>query len=314
MIHWEMTHWEMSDGSRPENNCIMTDSCLCSTGTYYGSMRDTGAYALLSQVNELAARGVFCASADVKVTIPADMDKSRINSIKNHLLRAGECLPAEGFALKNLQINGGINRALSVPAVTVTAMGQVEKKERLASAIMTARAGQDILLVGWIGLEGMLRIIGEKETELRERFTPAFIRQMKSYAGEVCGLRKIAAADASGVSVIRQISEGGILASLWDLAKETEKGLRLDMKKIAVRQETIEVCEYFRLNPYQLTSNGSFLMLAENGEVVADALKREGIQAAVIGQLTDNNDKVIHNGEDVRYIDRPAPDELMKVF
>lgn len=309
-----MIHWEMAEGSRPENNCSRMDGCLSSTGTYYGSMRDTGAYALFAEVNELASRGVLCASADVRITIPEDMDRSRINSMKNHLRRAGESLSEEGFVLKDMQITGGVNCPLRVPAVTITVMGQVEKKERLASAMMTARAGQEVLLVGWAGLEGMVRIIGEKENELRERFTPAFIRQMKSWAGEICGLRRIAAADAAGVSVIRQVSEGGILASLWDLAKETEKGLELDMKKIAVRQETIEVCEYFRLNPYQLTSNGSFLMLAENGEVVADALKREGIQAAVIGQLTSNNDKVIHNGEDVRYIDRPAPDELMKVF
>ena len=34
----------------------------------------------------------------------------------------------------------------------------------------------------------------------------------------------------------------------------------------------------------------------------------------MIGSLTDNNDKVIHNGEDVRYIDRPAPDEMLKLF
>ena len=47
---------------------------------------------------------------------------------------------------------------------------------------------------------------------------------------------------------------------------------------------------------------------------MADALNQKGIQAAVIGQLTDSNDKIIHNGEDMRYIDRPAPDELMKVF
>lgn len=314
MIYREMTHWAMEDGGEPENNFIMTDCCVCHTGIYYGSMRDTGKYALFAEAGELAARGVYSASFEVNITIPADMDKARINAIGNHMRAACGELEEEGFAVEELQMKGRVNRALKVPAVTVTAVGQTEKKERMASAMLTARAGQEILLAGWIGLEGMLRIIGEKEAELRERFTPAFIRQMKDYAGEVCGLSKIAAADACGVSVIRQISEGGILASLWDLAEETGKGLRLDMKKIAVRQETIEVCEYFRLNPYQLTSNGSFLMLAENGEAVADALRRDGIQAVVIGQLTDDHDKVIYNGGDVRYIDRPAPDELMKVF
>ena len=291
-----------------------TEGILSSTGTYYGSMRDIGVYALAAQMNELASRGVTHAAAEIQITIPADMDKSRLNSIRNHIKRAKEMLLKDAFIIEDLQMDGRVNRALRVPAVTVTVLGQAKERERFARATMTARAGQDILLVGWAGLEGMLRIIGEKEAELRERFSPSFIRQMKSYADEISGFEKIAAADAMGVSVMRQISEGGILAALWELSKETELGLELDMEKIAVRQETIEVCEHFRLNPYQLTSNGSFLMLSESGEVVADALKKEGIQAAVIGRLTDNNDKIIHNGEDTRYIDRPAPDELMKIF
>ena len=287
---------------------------LTHTGVYYGGMRDGAAYGLLTEVNELAAQGVHAGSAEIRIEIPADMDKSRMHSIRNHIAKAMEKLETEDFQLEELHIAGEKCAALRVPQIVITAAGEIDQKERIADALLTARAGQDIVYAGWAGLEGMLRIIGEKEAELRERFTPAFIGQMKAYDSELCGLSKIAVADAIGVSVIRQVSRGGILASLWDLAKDTELGLNLDLKKIAVRQETIEVCEHFRLNPYQLASGGSFLMLTENGEALADALNQKGIQAAVIGQLTDSNDKIIHNGEDMRYIDRPAPDELMKVF
>ena len=287
---------------------------LTHTGVYYGGMRDGAAYGLLTEVNELAAQGVHAGSAEIRIEIPADMDKSRMHSIRNHIAKAMEKLETEDFQLEELHIAGEKCAALRVPQIVITAAGETDQKERIADALLTARAGQDIVYAGWAGLEGMLRIIGEKEAELRERFTPAFIGQMKAYDSELCGLSKIAVADAMGVSVIRQVSRGGILASLLDLAKDTELGLNLDLKKIAVRQETIEVCEHFRLNPYQLASGGSFLMLTENGEALADALNQKGIQAAVIGQLTDSNDKIIHNGEDIRYIDRPAPDELMKVF
>lgn len=287
---------------------------LTHTGVYYGGMRDGAAYGLLTEVNELAAQGVHMGSAEIHIEIPADMDKSRMHSIRNHIAKAMEKLETEDFQLEELHIAGEKCAALRVPQIVITAAGETDQKERIADALLTARAGQDIVYAGWAGLEGMLRIIGEKEAELRTRFTPAFIGQMKAYDSELCGLSKIAVADAMGVSVIRQVSRGGILASLWDLAKDTELGLNLDLKKIAVRQETIEVCEHFRLNPYQLASGGSFLMLSENGEALADTLNQKGIQAAVIGQLTDSNDKVIHNGEDMRYIDRPAPDELMKIF
>lgn len=308
-----MIRLDMDEDKKKDSGGIERTAFFC-TGTYYGSMRDTGAYALLVQANELAARGICAASVEAQIFIPADMDKSRINSVRNHMKRAAKSLLEEGFVVKELRIQGGIQTALKVPSVRVTAAGTAEGTKCLQNACLTARAGQDILLAGWIGLEGMLRIIGEKEHELRERFTPSFIRQMKAYDREVCGLRKIAAAQEQGISVIRQITEGGILAALWRLSEESGLGMSLDMKKIALRQETIEVCEHFRLNPYQLTSGGSFLMLTENGDAAAELLRRKEIPAVVIGHLTGNNDKVIHNGEDVRYIDRPAPDELMKIF
>ena len=117
-----------------------------------------------------------------------------------------------------------------------------------------------------------------------------------------------------GAAAIRQITEGGILAALWYLSRDIQTGICLDMKNISVLQETVEVCEHFRLNPYQLTSAGSFLVVADQGEILRDRLLGCGVKAAVIGRVTDGHDKVIYNGEDIRYIDRPAPDEIFRIF
>ena len=38
------------------------------------------------------------------------------------------------------------------------------------------------------------------------------------------------------------------------------------------------------------------------------------IPAAVIGKFTDGNDRILMRGEEVSYLDRPAADELMKLF
>ena len=47
---------------------------------------------------------------------------------------------------------------------------------------------------------------------------------------------------------------------------------------------------------------------------VLDALQAAGIPAAVVGRLTDNNDKILRSGEEVQYQDRPAPDEIRKIY
>lgn len=278
------------------------------TDSFYGYQKDLGVFAMASVVNQMASRGVEECVIDAKITLPFSMQKSAIISMKKEMERAAKKLPIE-----SLHVEGTVGCEAALPFITVTAAGEADEA-LLADATLTARAGWDIVLTKWVGLEGMLRIAAEKEAVLAARFTPVFLNQIKSYTPQIFALREIAVAKAMGVSVIRQIGEGGILASLHYLAQETGMGLSVDMKKISIKQETIEVCEHFRLNPYQLTSHGSMLMLTNRGEELADALVQDGIMASVIGRLNNGNDKVIHNGEDMRYVDRPAPDELTKIF
>lgn len=76
----------------------------------------------------------------------------------------------------------------------------------------------------------------------------------------------------------------------------------------------MEICEYFYLNPYQLTSAGSVLIFAEDGEKLVEKFQKEGRQAVVLGRTTVDTARVILGGEEKRYLDRPAPDELLKMY
>lgn len=282
---------------------------VMNTETFYGYQKDLGVFAMASSVNHLASKGVESCVIEAKIILPAHMFKSRINAMKKNMEQA-----AKGLAIEALHIEGTIGPEAAIPMVVITAAGAAAESALLAEATQTARAGMDIVLTKWVGLDGMLRVTAEKEAELANRFTPAFLNQIKSCTPQIFALREIAIAKAKGVSVIRQITEGGILASLHYLAQETGLGLSVDMKKISIKQETIEVCEHFRLNPYQLTSVGCMLMVTDKGEELADALIKEGIKASVIGRLAEGNDKIINNGEEIRYVDRPAPDEIKKIF
>ena len=80
------------------------------------------------------------------------------------------------------------------------------------------------------------------------------------------------------------------------------------MKKIPLRQETVEVCELCNINPYELLSGGSLLMIADNGAGLVERLREEGIPAAIIGEVTEGNARIIINEDEVRYMDRPKQD------
>lgn len=175
------------------------------------------------------------------------------------------------------------------------------------------RAGQKIILTGWIGLDGMLCVLEKKREELEQKFAPAFLMQAKARGEErnVCSEEEI---EEITDAFVYPVGEGGILAALWYLAKAAGKGISLDLKKFPILQETIEICECYRLNPYQLRSEGCFLIVTDEESRVERLLAEQGIRGTVIGEIANNNDKIIQNGEDIRYIDRPAPDELAKIL
>ena len=54
-----------------------------------------------------------------------------------------------------------------------------------------------------------------------------------------------AVAVTSGVSAMHDVTEGGIFGALWEMAEASGVGLEIDLKKIPIRQETVEVCEFF---------------------------------------------------------------------
>jgi hydrogenase maturation factor len=76
----------------------------------------------------------------------------------------------------------------------------------------------------------------------------------------------------------------------------------------------VEICEFFDLNPYLLISSGSMLIAADRGSDIVDALKKQGIEAAVIGRATADNDKVVYYGEEKRFLEPPKCDELYKIY
>ena len=285
---------------------IQTGRAISATSCIGGQSKEIGTYALAEALNELAAEGVESLKAQVRILIPEAYRRSRLPAVQKELEKACR---EQGVPL--LPIHQYKTPAASLPLVAVTCTGITQ---RMVQPMDAADPGREIVLTGWIGLAGMLRIAEEREAELKERFAPAFLKQIEAFGGGIFAGTAIQIARGTGIRIMRQITEGGIFAALWQLSKETGTGIDIDMKKISVRQETIEVCENYRLNPYQLTSTGSFLMLAADGKGLAGELRRNGIEAAVIGRMTDNNDKVIRNGEEIRYIDRPAPDEINKII
>ena len=94
----------------------------------------------------------------------------------------------------------------------------------------------------------------------------------------------------------------------------TGLGMDIDLKKIPIRQETVEITDVFDVNPYLLASAGALLIVAQDGNKMVSALEKEGIPGVVIGRLTQGNERIIRNEDETRYLDLPQSDEILRIL
>ncbi|MDE6516261.1 MAG: hydrogenase maturation factor [Acetatifactor sp.] len=263
---------------------------------------------LVKCANNLATAGARPMAVSITLLLPQDAEEQLLKQ----LMAAAE----NSCGMLEMQIAGGhtaVSRHVDCPIACVTAYGiPIEDAEAPMFTTRGARPGQDIVLTKWIALEGTALLARLHRERLRERYPACLVEEAEGFDRYLSIIPEAAAAVKSGVRVMHDASEGGILASLWELAESSGVGLTIDLRKIPIRQETVEVCEFCEVNPYMLASSGCLVLVTDHGESLVGQLSRERIPAAVIGQITDSHDRLIYNAEEKRYLDKPAQDEIYK--
>lgn len=279
---------------------------VLSTDPITGTAKDIGHLAIQITLNDLASAGAEPIGVMLTFLLPEKLSEAKLR----HMMEQAE---AAAHAA-NVQIIGGhteVTRVVNQPVISVVGVGKA-KRERLISTA-GARPGMDVIVTKWIGLEGTSIIAKEKEEELLTHYPRHLVEAAKGFDAYLSVLPEAKIAVESGVSAMHDVTEGGIFGALWEMAESAGVGLDIDLKKIPVRQETVEVCEYFDINPYELIGSGSMLMAASDGNGLVRALETAGISAVCIGKVTDGNDRVLLSGEERRFLEPPKADELYKV-
>jgi hydrogenase expression/formation protein HypE len=263
--------------------------------------------ALYSCVNRIAASGAEPVAVMISGFFPESAEEA---DIKNMMLRM-----EEECGKLNVQIAGSsieVTGAVVSPVLSVSGIGKVKKA--YDSSVRNVKPGQDVVVSKWIGLEGTSVIARRMEEPLLTRYPVRLVEEAKELDRFLSVVPEAATAVKSGVRAMHGVTEGGIFGALWEMSEGAGVGLEIDLKKLPVKQETIEVCEFFEINPYELLSGGCLLMAADNGYDLVKALEQEGIPALVVGKTTDSNDRVVINGDERRFLEPSKSDELFRVL
>lgn len=159
----------------------------------------------------------------------------------------------------------------------------------------------EIIIIGTIACDAAISLVNNKKDELLKTLSERFIYEAEIKLAKINSENEKIKNDVQ-YDFMLEASEYGIFGSLWDFAKARNTGIEIDLKQIPIEQETVEICEVFDINPYVSPSKGVYILSVDSSYDIIRYCKRNGICATVVGRETESNDRVIINGDEVRYL------------
>ena len=278
---------------------VMAASCTTLSGCEAGLAE----VAVHRACNSLAAAGGNPVAVTVQLVLPEALEEKGLKAIMQEILTACK---AAGVVLASGHTQ--VSSFVAEPVISVTAMGA-------APAAITQEetvCGSDLVMTKSSGLAGAVLLAKHYRENLHERYTYSFIDKATVKETELSVLPEIEVLKTLGIRHMHDVAEGGVFGAVWELCEHLGAGVELDLKKIPICQETVEICEYFDINPYQLKGDGALLFLTHDSAAVIRKLIDAGIPAAVIGRINRSNDRVLINEDETRFLEPNRVDEYEK--
>lgn len=100
-----------------------------------------------------------------------------------------------------------------------------------------------------------------------------------------------------------EITKGGFLTALWKILDRNSLGVRYDLSKVPIEQSTIEISNFFDINPYRLLTKDSYIVLSN-----------EDLPYYKIGETNDKKQRVRIDGESEAFLTKDYKDEIDKII
>lgn len=284
----------------------LEDVVMLTTDPVTATTHDMGAYGVYAVANDLLAGGARPVGVLCNIILPPNSREIMIKRIMDEIETCCREL--------DMQILGGhteVTAAVNQPVLTVSGVGKCKKFE--ISPMKKFSSGDVLVMTKWAGAQGAAILAKDHEEQLTSRYTRSFIEHAQQLGKNLSIAKEVEIAKRVGVTGMHDVAQGGIYGALWDVASAAGVGFEVDLGKIPIKQETVEISEFFDINPYQLMSAGCLLLGTKNPDRMIEELTKEGICAEVIGKVMSGNDKVILRDGERFFLEPIKSDELFDI-
>ncbi|ADK16713.1 MULTISPECIES: AIR synthase family protein [Clostridium] len=253
--------------------------CVMSTDPITGASVNSGKLAVHINCNDIASCGVEPVGILVTILAPESSSLEDIRRIMEEISEETEKL--------NVEILGGhteITRAVNKMVISCTVIGKGKSGEAVATS--GAKEGDDILVTKHLCLEGTSIVVNDYEDKLKNILTTEEIKEAKGYIKYISVVKEGILSAKSGVNSMHDITEGGVLGALWEVAKASKVGFKVYKNKMPITKITEKICNKYAVDPLRFISSGSMLITTKDGNKLVKLLKSQNINAYIIGKIT----------------------------
>lgn len=165
--------------------------------------------------------------------------------------------------------------------ITTTGMGEIEEGVQTSGDL--AKPGDAIIVTGDVGRHGCTILLAREEFGIEAEIT--------SDCAPLWGTVKAIMDQTHDIHVIRDATRGGVGTVLYEIAEQSNVGIRLDAAAVPVDPAVKGVCGMLGLEPLYLACEGRLVIMApkEVAPKIVEVLKKGPYSqnAAIIGEVTE---------------------------
>ena len=203
--------------------------CVVSTDPITGADKNIGKLAVNINCNDIASCGVEPVGILVTILVPPTATLEDIKIIMSEIDEETKKL--------NVEILGGhteVTEAVNRIVVSCTAIGKGKAHDAVATS--GAKLGDDIIVTKLLCMEGTSIIVNDYIDRVRDVLTDKEIEIAKEYVNSISVVNEGLIAGAFGVNSMHDITEGGVLGALWEVAEASNLGFKVYNDKMPISE------------------------------------------------------------------------------
>jgi len=255
-----------------------TDSYVVSPIFFPGG--DIGKLAVCGTVNDLAMCGAKPLYLSLSLIIEEGLTQSELKTIVGSVQRA-----AREAGVKIVTGDTKVVHRGSADKLFINTAGIGIVPDGVDISGSSAKLGDKVLLSGPIGDHGI--------AVLSKREGLSFSTRLESDCAPLNSLVADMLNASSNIHCMRDPTRGGLATTLNELAKQSKVGIRIDEKKVPVRDEVLAACEMLGLDPLYIANEGKLVAIvpAEDADKVLKAMQGNhyGKETSLIGEVIEKN-------------------------